>query len=727
MMAVLSATAVMALPRTQSQLNAAAWQAIKGQCLSRGMTPGQVPLTVLRQTSELQVLGSMEGGFAVVATDDALPAVLGVSLSHYSDGTNPNFEWWLQATNAAASEIAASGAPMLVTKPDPAKYPNEVAPLVTTKWDQDEPYNGLCPVFNGSVRCLTGCVATALAQILNYHRTPQHGRGTRTIYYPHNNMNGEAVTADFETDFYDWDNMIDIYQNGHYTQQQADAVALLMRDVGVAVNMEYGGPNEGSGAYSNQAADGMRRYFGFDNAQCLDRNYYSEPQWMDMIYRELSENGPVYYGGASFQSGGHAFVFDGYDSEGKVSVNWGWSGSDDGYFYVSHLNPSYYSFNMQQDMIIGIQSNNHSKVREEKVTTTRGGELREMLESEDDNETPIGTLTIEGPLDNSDLQYLRLLAGRNADGTPNDEGKLRILDLTKAVLQKNALPDSTFKGCETLRRVRLPENLSAIGGEAFCGCQKLTELRITTTSVPMLLGERVFEGLPFGTAKLYVCTGLKSKYVIAAQWKDFGEANIYQVGTMVKARNASRIYGQDNPELKYTVSGGTIEGTPMLTCEAMSYSPVGKYAIHINAGTVVNSEAVNFGEGYLLVHKADAKATVINAERYEGEPNPTFKLKYEGLVARDKEPAWNVEPTITTMANEKSPAGEYLIIVQGGEAQNYNMTFNFGKLIVKPATQSAITTVKATDSEDKQYNLHGQRTKSSRKGIYVSRGKKVVK
>lgn len=721
------AQVAMALPRTQSQMKSAAMKALNSHRSTRNMAPSATELEVLRATAELQVIGSTDGGFAVVAVDDALPAVLGVSLSHYSGGHNPNFEWWLTATAQAAAHIASSKMPMHVTTPDPIKYPEEVAPMLTTKWDQDTPYNNLCPVFNGSVRCLTGCVATAMAQVLNYHKTPQHGQGARTIYYPKNRPSGEAVTANFEEDYYDWDNMLDIYTPGNYMDEQADAVALLMRDCGVAANMEYGGPIDGSGAYSDEAAEGLRLYFGFEKAECLDRSRFNEPAWMDIIYRELSENGPLYYGGASYSSGGHAFVFDGYNAEGMVSVNWGWSGDDDGFFHVSQLNPSYYNFNMQQDMIIGIQSSNHSKVLEKSVVTTAGGQLRELVESSiDDEDATIGSLTVEGPLNGSDLLYLRLLAGKDTEEVSHD-GKLRILDLTKAVLEQNTLPEATFKGCTSLRRVRLPEKLATIGDEAFYGCDKLTEMRVTCKSVPELQGENVFYGMPFGMAKLFVLSGMKAKYTQAAQWKQFGEANIFQVGTTVKARNAARVYGQPNPELKYTVTGDAIEGEPSMICEAKTDSPVGRYAIYISAGSVVNSEAVNFADGYLIVQKADAKATVADAERFVGEPNPKFKLRYDGLVAGDSEPAWTVEPTFVTMASEYSPAGEYLIMVQGGEAQNYNITFTYGKLTVKPALPSAITDIEKERSTDTYYNLNGQRTEANRKGIYIRSGKKVLK
>ena len=721
---LLVASAAVAAPRTKAQMQQAARQAINQQRQARHLAPSQAPLKVLRSAEQLEIIGSESGGFAVVAADDLLPAVLGVSVGRYSGGSNPNFEWWLSATESSAEHIVSHKAPLLVTTPDPTKYPTEVPSMVTTKWYQMEPYSDMCPIFSGSTHCLTGCVATAMSQILNYHQTPEHGYGQHSIKY-----GSQTVTAHFEEDYYDWEHMLDIYTPGSYTDEEAAAVALLMRDCGVAANMEYGGPDEGSGAYSTDAAIGLRVYFGFEDAECLERDYYSEPNWMDIIYRELSENGPLYYGGADYAYGGHAFLFDGYKADGMVSVNWGWAGDDDGYYHVSQLNPEYYHWNYGQDMIIGVKSNNHSLLRTEKVTVTKGGQLQQLLE-DTDAEGMVGTLTVEGPLNQADLVYLRELAGWDADDQPTG-GRLRVLDLTKAKLTNNTLPDSTFKNCSMLSRVRLPETITAIGSGAFSGCAGLAELRVTTKSVPQLLGTGVFERVPFGTARLYVTSGLKTKYAQAAQWSDFGEKNIFQVGTSVKVRNAIRKYGENNPAFTFTVTGDAIEGTPKLTCEARPNSAAGRYPVHISEGTVVNAEAVNFIDGYLVVQKVDATATVLTADRYEGDDDPDFKLSYTGLVAGDTAPVWTEEPVFYTTAGKSSRPGEYTVYVKSATAESYNMVFLPGKLIVKEKpVPNGIDEV--TDGLQQHqlpaYNLQGQRVQNQqRKGITVVGGKKVLK
>ena len=733
-----TALAAVAAPRTKAQMEAAARQAINQQRSTRHLAPSNVPLKVLRSTEQVQVIGTEEGGFAVIAADDLMPAVLGVSAARYSNGKNPNFEWWLLATAEAARQMVQSGTPMQVTTPNPLEYPDEVPTMVTSKWDQTEPYNNMCPAFNSTVNCLTGCVATAMAQVLNYHKSPEHGKGERTIYYPYHNTNGEAIYANYEEDYYDWLNMLDIYTPGEYSQEQADAVALLMRDCGVAADMQYGGPNDGSGAYSADAAQGLRDYFGFEDAECLERDNYDEPEWMNIIYQELSENGPLYYGGSSWFSGGHAFVFDGYNAEGQVSVNWGWSGEDDGMFFVSQLNPSGYSFNMGQDMIIGIKSNNHSVLRKEEIIVAEAGQLQQIIELTDTIENSrIGTLTVEGPLNGDDLRYLRHLAGWDANGEPTD-GRLRVLDLTRTELEDNLVPDSIFKNCTTLRRVRLPETVTTIGREAFCGCTGLLELRILSKKVPKLLGAGVFRDLPFGQATLYVKSGMKTKYMQSAQWSDFGEKNVMQVGTSVKVRNAIRYYGEDNPKIYYNVTGDDIEGEPVLVCEATKWSPAGRYTIRLLPGTVKNPELVNFIDGYIIVRKVEgAEATVLDAERMEGEPNPEFQLSIKGLLDHDGEPVWLEEPQFTTEADEDSPAGVYTVTVSA-EPESYVMTFKSGKLTVKakpiPNAISDIST--HTSHPSPLYDLQGRRIDNVqrstfnvqlKKGLYIQNGKKIIK
>ena len=716
----LTATQAIAAPRTAAQMKQAALKAINQHRSNRRMAPRADAPEVLKSTSTYEIIGYKQGGFAVVSADDLVPEVLGVSTSDYSEGRNANFQWWLNAASEAVNYAVQNNIQLTTTKPDPSLYPTEVGPLLTTRWDQETPYNNMCPTYSGSTKCLTGCVATAMAQVLNYHKMPEHGEGQRTIYYPHGNHSGQAVSANFSEDYYDWNNMLDDYSTTSYTKEQADAVALLMRDCGVAADMEYGGPSDGSGAYSQDAAAGLRKYFGFAEAQCVARDYYKETTWMNMVYRELSENGPMYYGGAdAYGKGGHAFVLHGYRADGKVLVNWGWSGSDDGYYDIAILDPSYYRFSQGQDMIIGVKSNTHSLYRSEIVTTTAEGMLKQAVEALE-GEGQIGSLTVNGPLGFEDLKYLRHLAGRDSlDGESGES--VRLLNLTNTQLHDNVLPDSIFKNCVSLQRIYLPATVEHIGREAFSGCSHLYELRVPTKVVPELDGPRVFQDVPMGSCMLYVRSGMKTKYLKKAQWKSFGEKNIGEEGTSIQARNTIRKYGEENPEFYYTISGDDLHGQPELVCEATPSSPAGRYPIYVKRGTI-DRENVDFIDGYLVVQKLDATATVGNYTREEGQPNPEFGFSaYDGLISLDSIPVWLEIPVFVTTADETSPAGDYPIMVESATAESYNMTFVPGVLTVTVST--AINGIDAAQRQQSvYYTLGGSRVEgATRAGIYLMR------
>lgn len=814
-----------AAPRTKAQMKEAAAKAINEQRMMKRMAPRQAAeLQTLKTATGYEIIGFDNGGFAVVSADDLVPEVLGVSMSPYSNGENTNFQWWLNAINGAVEYAVDNNVALVPIAPDPGKFPTQVGPLMTTKWDQLEPYNILLPAASGG-RVYTGCVATALAQVLNYFKVPEHGMGQRTIYY-----RGTPVTANFEEDYYDWDNMIDVYAYGQYTDEQAMAVAVLMRDCGVASNMEYGGSSEGgSGAYSTEAAAGMRNYFGFTDAVCYERDnyfgtkYYSDEEWMDMVFTAISEDGPIYYGGADSWNGGHAFVLHGYDATGKVYVNWGWSGDDDGYYDISLLNPSYYEFSRGQDMIIGIKGERRDLV-EKDITLEQAGTLSTLIANEEMND--VGTLKLSGNINSSDLLFLRKLAGVD-ENNERTGGCLRNLDLSDVTIieggnpylidgsrrlttANDELPERAFYGCRQLQTLKLPAGLKHIGDGAFALCSKLAdieigtpaadadftigengmiwnaadntdlvcvlpstsgeltipvgtitlhnyalagcsrlskvvlpatlttigreafrnasamqELRVNGKDVPTLTGNDVFTGVSITSCTLYVRSGTKDKFAQVGQWKNF--VNVVEFGTTVKVRNAIRRYGEENPEFVYQMIGDYVEGKPKMTCEATPLSPAGRYTITISRGTITD-ETVDFQDGYLVVQKANATATVENATREAGQPNPEFVLTFSGLVNGETVPVWLEEPVFSVEADETSEPGEYPITVTA-VAESYELTFTAGVLTVTAATGLHTT----TDSEEAghkavYYDLNGRRVNNLRSGIYIKKtGTKVQK
>ena len=280
-------------------------------------------------------------GFVVVSGDDCVGdnLVLGYTDNGSFDASNVpvNMQDWL---DAMASQIASLSRRGMTTRA--ITLYDDVAPLLTTTWGQgdytfnpNKPYNALCPEVDGQLSC-TGCMATALSQVLNYHRWPQEPIGELVGYKTYTTKVDIAPLPGVK---FDWDNMLDNY-NGETTEEQQMAVATLMRYCGQLLQMDYTPELSNAFAYD---MDLLIRQFGFDQGIHQERSpQYSVNDWISMLYTELKEKRPLLYGGFS-QGGGHAFVIDGYqveDGVGYFHVNWGWDGESNGYYRIDVLNPN---------------------------------------------------------------------------------------------------------------------------------------------------------------------------------------------------------------------------------------------------------------------------------------------------------------------------------------------------------------------------------------------------
>ncbi len=288
----------------------------------------------------------------VLANDDAIEAVIGVSNKPYTNDTNinPAFQWYLRAANAAIASRLASGHGYSGAIAPSAPLPDHVDPLIETRWQQEAPFNNDVQKDDKGKPYLVGCVAITMTQIMRYYKYPAVGKGSNSY-----SMNGETLSADFSASPYQWDKMLPVYDKGKYTDEEAKAVSELMRQVGISVNMDY---KPGfSSSYTMSAQNALINYFGYNpDMNRYTRNYYSEQEWMDMVYKKLSEKRSIYYSGNDSKwENGHAFVIDGYNAEGKVHVNWGWGGYQDGFFDIGILTPARSNYSYYQDMIVGIQ------------------------------------------------------------------------------------------------------------------------------------------------------------------------------------------------------------------------------------------------------------------------------------------------------------------------------------------------------------------------------------
>ena len=306
-----------------------------------------------------------ENSFVVMAADDRVKPILGYSLTgaFVAKDMPSNVRGWLQGYNdeiqsAIESQMRATAENTQLWKDlvdgnsKAARATTLVAPLIQTKWNQNKYYNDLCPaVSDGPVgKAYTGCVATAMAQIMKYWEYPTHGVGTHSYIW-----NGQTLNADFDATTYDWDNMADYYEyyyeNGtapnvtwlsNPSEEEIAAVATLMYHCGVSIEMEYGGNSTGgSGASTSLVAEALKTFFNYSpDIVFLSKTDYDDETWITMVKNELDDHRPLEYCGQDPdpQGGGHAFVCDGYNSDSYFHFNWGWSGHYDGYFSLDNLN-----------------------------------------------------------------------------------------------------------------------------------------------------------------------------------------------------------------------------------------------------------------------------------------------------------------------------------------------------------------------------------------------------
>ncbi len=316
----------------------------------------------LSQQPTVYVFTRTQGeGFIVAAASDKIEPLLGYSDTNMGYGTqdNPGFEYWLQCYSQAIAEAEANGTTVGSATAKASRA--DIAPLIASKWNQSDPYNQECPIVAGS-RSVTGCVATAFAQLMYYHKWPKTaGTGSKTYTWE---VNGVQYTEsmDFSTVTFDWGNMTNTYSSSSTTAQRT-AVAKLMHAIGVGAEMGY--TPQSSGAGTLLAAQSLLDNWNYDKgAQSKSRESFSTDAWADMIYAELAAKRPVIYDGQSSGSG-HCFVCDGYQaSTGYFHINWGWGGYCDGYFLLSDLTPqkggiggttSDDGYNMMQSIVIGLQ------------------------------------------------------------------------------------------------------------------------------------------------------------------------------------------------------------------------------------------------------------------------------------------------------------------------------------------------------------------------------------
>ena len=287
-------------------------------------------------------------GFVIVGGNDEEPEVIGwsdtgsIDVAHMPDG----LKWLLDCyeRTARSHRLLSGGKKSVVHTPR-----TTVQPLLQTRWNQGTPYNNMCPEIDGK-KCLTGCVATALAQVINYTQWPE---GPTSAIDQLITQTHQLRLPPLEPTTFNWNNMT------------TDDIARLMLYCGQAVNMDYG--LESSGAIPQEEVPALKRVFGYSrDVRFVYSNDYSSDEWEELLYDELKEGRPVIYNGYTTDNEGHTFVVHGYE-DGRFYINWGWGGQGDGYFLLTNLDSGNSVYSQGQCATIGIHSSVNDPVETAKA------------------------------------------------------------------------------------------------------------------------------------------------------------------------------------------------------------------------------------------------------------------------------------------------------------------------------------------------------------------------
>ena len=523
-------------------------------------------------------------GFIIVSGDTRAPEVLGYCDEGEFDYRQmpPNMRDWIdnydEQINTLRVQNMEAPARRVVTHP-------AIEPLVTAQWDQGYPYNMYCPNYFGEGTSVTGCVATAMAQIMYYQRAKSTDRtlaempaydGT-TAHSTGGYLHVEGIP---EGSPIDWDNMRDTYSGGESLVQRK-AVADLMHYCGVGVRMDY--TNSGSGAYDYYVVEALKNYFGYGESVHFEyMANHSNDSWDETLYNELAAGRPFYLSGHN-PSVGHAFLCDGYDGNRLYHINWGWGGQSNGHYLLTNLTPgsqgiggSDNGYNSNVTAIVGMEPENFldlairftdSKVKALCVENWDADGNGELSFGEAAQITDIGTV-FQGASAIKSFNELRNFTSLQAIADDAFEG---CRALTKLVLPNSVrtigarafsgcralkalvlpaditsigegafngcravtdfeLPAAivqigagTFENCVALTEMDLPEGVTSLGDRAFAGCTKLQTFRVHVANpADITLGTEVFDGMKLSTALLIVEEGGKQLFSEADQWKEFG-------------------------------------------------------------------------------------------------------------------------------------------------------------------------------------------------------------
>ena len=482
-------------------------------------TAAAMQLAYKSEANELYVLNKPEGGWVIVAGDDTgsfdyekAPDIAKIIIGGYAARVRKIYE---TRADLYSSHVGnRSGMISLVE------------PLLKTAWNQTTPYNNYCPIAtdgamdNCGGRCPSGCVPVAVAQIMNYWQWPKHGYGRHARYT-------DNLLVDFTESTYDWDNMLSTYTQDNYTEAQANAVAKLMSDIGVAANTQYLGHESGTNAIKVHEA--MIKYFGYsqDMKSTSDMDWSRGKDLTELLKQELLEKRPVLADGQMYTGIGHAVVVDGCKVEEDViinlthydlhyfHINFGWGGDSDAFYLDFDPHPDaegYGPFRVWGPSLFFIRPSDLPRVEKDDVFfDIKNGEAQVVCCKEGSKEQDV-SIVIPTSVEHEGksypvtgiLPYAFHQFSRVADLTLPGSIK-KIPAFTFALYDYLHSSSSSIGGSNSfngnfVKRVRFNEGLEEIGDSAFFGCEEMDSF-LSFPSTLRRIGSGAFSGTRVGSAK----------------------------------------------------------------------------------------------------------------------------------------------------------------------------------------------------------------------------------
>lgn len=438
---------------------------------------------------------SDSSAWVIIAGDDRAHQVLAYGETYFNISLAPDNVRWLLDQYVRQIEYLHAHPTAATTSQTAGDSTIIVPQLLTTTWGQRSPYRDMCPVVNGK-HCVSGCVPTAAAQVMNYWKFPSV---LPALSFYMAQKQGILVPA-LPAVSVEWDLMLDSYKAGQYNVEQGAAVALLMRYCGQSCKTDY--TIASSGAWVWDMLKGLKTFDYSQDAAFLNRDDYSDGEWRSLLIEDLTALRPVIYVGSS-STQNHCFVIDGYDGS-KFHVNWGWDGMNNGYYELDAMNGGGFKPTYGHQMLHGVQPNDKPKTY-----------LFDFIKD--------------------DIAYNITEAGDSVIVThnylnPNVKAvviadTVRFNGTTRTVA---AIGNAAFMRKSHLKSIRIASTVATIGSKAFMRCPALATINIKAT-VPPVITPNTFDDITYSSTTLFVPYGCLQAYKADTCWGQF--AHIVELDT----------------------------------------------------------------------------------------------------------------------------------------------------------------------------------------------------